>query len=177
MHRHRKSVGSIPAGGRIVDSFFSTVPGLNLSCVQLQSIYFIIFYSDPSGPPLQVKFISRTKDSLKLSWLPPDESSRNSNLTGYKVCYSSMPRANSNLLCTGLIRASPYTISNLKHSTKYFVTVVAGTRDGFGKKSSEISQITNGGKSLTLLSFRHCFTYDGHMSSFVLFLHSKERSR
>ena len=28
-----ESVGSIPAGGPIVGSFFSTVPGLNLSCV------------------------------------------------------------------------------------------------------------------------------------------------
>ena len=27
LHRHRKSVGSIPAGGPIVDEFFSTVPG------------------------------------------------------------------------------------------------------------------------------------------------------
>ena len=31
LHRHRKSVGSIPAGGPIVESFFSTVSGLNLS--------------------------------------------------------------------------------------------------------------------------------------------------
>ena len=29
----RKSVGSIPAGGRTVDTFFSTVSGLNLSFV------------------------------------------------------------------------------------------------------------------------------------------------
>ena len=27
LHRHRKGVGSIPAGGPIVDEFFSTVPG------------------------------------------------------------------------------------------------------------------------------------------------------
>ena len=27
------SVSSIPAGGPIVDTFFSTVPGLNLNCV------------------------------------------------------------------------------------------------------------------------------------------------
>ena len=30
LHRHRKGVGSIPAGGPIVDEFFSTVLGLNL---------------------------------------------------------------------------------------------------------------------------------------------------
>ena len=27
VHRHRTGVGSIPAGGPIVDEFFSTVPG------------------------------------------------------------------------------------------------------------------------------------------------------
>ncbi len=29
VHRHRTGVGSIPAGGPIVDEFFSTVPGSN----------------------------------------------------------------------------------------------------------------------------------------------------
>ena len=29
VHRHRTGVGSIPAGGPIVDNFFSTVPGKN----------------------------------------------------------------------------------------------------------------------------------------------------
>ena len=29
VHRHRTGVGSIPAGGLIVDEFFSTVPGKN----------------------------------------------------------------------------------------------------------------------------------------------------
>ena len=32
-HQHRKSVGSIPTEGPIVDLFFPTVPGLKLSCV------------------------------------------------------------------------------------------------------------------------------------------------
>ena len=34
VHRHRTGVGSIPAGGPIVDEFFSTVPGSNFDmCV------------------------------------------------------------------------------------------------------------------------------------------------
>ena len=38
LHRHRKGVGSIPAGGPIVDEFFSTVPGLNLDmCIIFHS--------------------------------------------------------------------------------------------------------------------------------------------
>ena len=38
LHRHRKGVGSIPAGGPIVDEFFSNVPGLNLDmCIIFHS--------------------------------------------------------------------------------------------------------------------------------------------
>ena len=38
LHRHHKGVGSIPAGGPIVDEFFSTVPGLNLDmCIMFHS--------------------------------------------------------------------------------------------------------------------------------------------
>ena len=38
LHQHRKGVGSIPAGGPIVDEFFSTVPGLNLDmCIIFHS--------------------------------------------------------------------------------------------------------------------------------------------
>ena len=38
LHRHRKGAGSIPAGGPIVDEFFSTVPGLNLDmCIIFHS--------------------------------------------------------------------------------------------------------------------------------------------
>ena len=33
LHRHRKGVGSIPAGGPIVDEFFSTVPGFFDMCM------------------------------------------------------------------------------------------------------------------------------------------------
>ena len=38
LHRHRKGVGSIPAGGPIVDEFFSTVPGwfFDICTIQLQ---------------------------------------------------------------------------------------------------------------------------------------------
>ena len=38
LHRHRKDVGSIPAGGPIVDEFFSTVPGwfFDMCTIQLE---------------------------------------------------------------------------------------------------------------------------------------------
>ena len=38
LHWHRKGVGSIPAGGPVVDEFFSTVLGLNLDmCIIFHS--------------------------------------------------------------------------------------------------------------------------------------------
>ena len=38
LDRHRKGIGSIPAGGPIVDEFFSTVPGMNLDmCIIFHS--------------------------------------------------------------------------------------------------------------------------------------------
>ena len=38
LHRHRRGVGSIPAGGPMVDEFFSAVPCLNLDrCIIFHS--------------------------------------------------------------------------------------------------------------------------------------------
>ena len=37
--RHRKGVGSIPAGGAILDEFFSTVIGLNFNMCMISKTY------------------------------------------------------------------------------------------------------------------------------------------
>ncbi len=39
VHRHRTGVGSIPAGGPIVDEFFSTVPGYNFDMCIISTRY------------------------------------------------------------------------------------------------------------------------------------------
>ena len=39
VHRHRTGVGSIPAGGPIVDEFFSTVPGKNFDMCIISTRY------------------------------------------------------------------------------------------------------------------------------------------
>ena len=103
------------------------------------------FSQAPSGPPLGVAFISRTKNSLSVSWKAPDEDVRNGKLTGYQVCYSDQ-RNLENPSCIETNTTLSYTINNLQHSTKYFATVSAGTSAAFGKKSQEINKTTNGGE-------------------------------
>ncbi len=39
VHRHRTGVGSIPAGGPIVDEFFSTLPGWNFDLCRNSTRY------------------------------------------------------------------------------------------------------------------------------------------
>ena len=47
-----------------------------------------------------------------------------------------------------------YEITSLQPATKYFVTVSAGTSDGFGRKSVELSEMTYGGKRLIMIKFK-----------------------
>lgn len=108
-----------------------------------ESFYFFLTTA-PSKPPY-VAFGSRTKNSLSLSWRAPDKQFRNGKLTGYRVCHSDQERSN-NPTCIERNTTLTYTINNLQSSTKYFVTVSAGTSVGFGANSAEISKITNGGK-------------------------------
>ena len=51
-----------------------------------------------------------------------------------------------------------FTIDNLQPSTKYFVTVAAGTSAGFGNKSAEINKTTNGGIGLNITRHYHDFS-------------------
>ena len=109
------------------------------------SEYFTTREAVPSSPPLNVTFTSRQKNQLEVSWEPPPRHSWNSILIAYQVCYSEQANS-SNQTCT---LKTPWSksalIEKLQPATKYFVTVAAGTTAGFGKKSKEISKITNGG--------------------------------
>jgi hypothetical protein len=93
-----------------------------------------------------VNINSRSNDSLGISWKAPDKKLWNGKLTGYQVCYSSsVIGENQECFHTGSSVLS-YNIPQLQPSTRYFVTVAASTKIGYGNKSSEISKITNGGK-------------------------------
>ena len=82
-----------------------------------------------------------------MSWNAPDTKFWNGVLTRYLLCYNQPARTPR---CR-FIRSSGRlqgTIYNLQPTTKYFVTVSAGTKVGYGNKSLEISKITSGGKTL-----------------------------
>ena len=126
-------------------------------------------YSVPGGSPESVAFTKRKKKQLTVSWRDPDKKLQNGELTGYKVCYSDKANNPNNPNCSvcyiDKARSSnpscligkdnqPHTIviKKLRPATKYFVTVAAGTIAGYGINSSEISNITNGGKTLIRLN-------------------------
>ena len=111
-----------------------------------------LFFSVPSSPPSNVIFTHRSKTQLTISWRAPLKSSLNGKLTGYQVCYSDKaiilyPKCSSPFDFWLNAQSSSAVIKNLRPSTKYFVTVAAGTNAGYGTKSAEISKITNGGKT------------------------------
>ena len=105
-----------------------------------------LFILVPSGPPMNVTVNSRSSNSLGISWKAPDENLRNGKLTGYQVCYNSSV-IEENRECFHIESSLLiYNIPKLQPSTKYFVTVAARTKIGYGSKSLAISKITNGGK-------------------------------
>ena len=96
---------------------------------------------------MNVRFTTRMKKKLVVSWNEPDKGRWNGTATRYKICYSTQQRA-SRPSCKETHGLSSYEITSLQPATKYFVTVSAGTRDGFGPKSEEICVITYGGENL-----------------------------
>jgi hypothetical protein len=102
-----------------------------------------------------VAFNSRGKTSLQVSWKAPDESFQNVELTGYQVCFYTRDTAPECLVFASS-KVLSLTLNNLKPSTKYFVTVSASTKAGYGEKSSEVSKITSGGNSVSIDSW-HLF--------------------
>ena len=111
--------------------------------------YFSLIFSSilvPSGPPLNVNINSRSNNSLGISWNAPDKNLWNGKLTGYQVCYSSSVIGENQECFHTESSVLSYNIPQLQPSTRYFVTVAASTKIGYGNKSSEISKITNGGK-------------------------------
>ena len=103
----------------------------------------------PSGPPLDVDIESRSERELNITWDLPERKFWNGKLTGYQVCYCS-GKSCKDRKCEQ-VKTLSYSISQLKSATKYSVTVAAGTKIGYGNKSSEVSKITNGGMRTYML--------------------------
>ena len=107
---------------------------------------YFLFIAVPTVPPLNVRFASHDRRKLVISWNEPNSQEWSGEATRYEICHSIDERA-SQPKCSETMGLS-YEITSFKPATKYFVTVSAGTRVGFGPKSSEISRITYGGMNL-----------------------------
>ena len=108
-------------------------------------LYFSLFHTAPSGPPLDVVFYSKSESSLSIYWKSPDIKFWNGIVNMYKVCYS----ITGDQIVKCAVRLSlSYTIRNLQSATKYSVEVSAGTSAGFGVYSAPVIDITNQGESL-----------------------------
>ena len=113
--------------------------------IQYVNVRHFLFITVPTAPPLNVRF-TRSERKLTVSWNKPNTQRWSGITTRYKICYSTQERS-SRPTCRQTNGLS-YDITFLQPSTKYFVSVSAGTSDGFGPKSAEISQITYGGMNL-----------------------------
>ena len=97
----------------------------------------------PSRPPSGVVIESRSEKELNVTWNPLERKFWNGKLIGYQICYCSGESCKDWECAYVKTPAMSYSISQLESATKYSVTVAAGTK--IGSKSSEVSEITNGG--------------------------------
>ena len=112
------------------------------------NVRHFLFIAVPTAPPGNVHFKIHGSSKLVVSWNEPDKQVWSGQTTRYKICHSTQ-RRDLRPTCS-VTDGLSYEITSLQPSTKYFVTVSAGTSDGFGRKSLEISKITYGGKSLVM---------------------------
>jgi hypothetical protein len=92
---------------------------------------------------------SSGKNSLDVFWKVPDKNLQNSALTGYQVCFYTSDLT-PECLALKSTKVLSLTLNNLRPATKYFVTVSAITKAGYGEKSLEVSKITNGGNLINM---------------------------
>ena len=95
---------------------------------------------------MNVRVTTSGEQKLLVSWNEPDTQRWSGKATRYKICYSTQQRA-SRPTCSETNRLF-YEITYLQPFERYFVTVSAGTNDGFGPKSAEISKTTDEGMNL-----------------------------
>jgi hypothetical protein len=87
-----------------------------------------------------------------VSWKAPEESLQNVELTGYQICFYTKDTA-AECLAFASTKVLSLTLNDLIPSTKYFLTVSASTKAGYGEKSTEVSEITSGGNLVNMNSW------------------------
>lgn len=89
---------------------------------------------EPSGPPLNVKALTRSSTSILVEWSPPSKLDRNGIITHYIVKYSSL---NSESSINTTDNATQILVTNLRKFTNYSFTVRAVNNIGIGPPSGD----------------------------------------
>ena len=120
-------------------------------------IFYLLIFTAPSGPPLNIAVTGITSTSVTVSWDPPIEP--NGKIMGYKVKYHEKDISGTKILDAP---GQGYTIENLKPFRIYRISVACKSSGGIGRYSDEIeNQTLPDGESLTfiIVKFRaHTFS-------------------
>ena len=92
----------------------------------------------PTAAPLNVVVTDIGSTSVRVSWMPPPEDSRNGPITAYMVVFGAVP-SNTPLGSAEVSGALQYTVSNLQPYAQFYVQVAAKTSAGVGPYSASIT--------------------------------------
>ena len=87
---------------------------------------------EPSGPPLNVRALTKSSTSILVEWSPPSKLDRNGIITHYIVKYSSLDSESSSDTTDN---TTQILVSNLRKYTNYSFTVSAVNTIGVGPPS------------------------------------------
>lgn len=98
---------------------------------------FIYLSLAPSAPPQEVKCVSTSSTTIRVSWVPPPAQSRNGVITQYSIAYQAVEGEDSTKHVVEGIghEHSSWEINNLEKWTEYKVWVRAHTDVGPGPES------------------------------------------
>ena len=110
---------------------------------------------EPSGPPLNVKALTRSSTSILVEWSPPSKLDRNGIITHYIVKYSSL---NSESSINTTDNATQILVTGLRKYTNYSFTLRAVNEIGVGPPSVEDATNTTSedGKCVATLNLNVC---------------------
>ena len=112
------------------------------------------FISGPSAPPQFVRAVSRTTDSIGVTWNEVPTSDQNGVIVNYTISYHSAtpgyPAEEKSVNASSRFA----TLTNLTVNTNYSITVMASNKIGNGPPSSPMFVTTgNGSKFFFLLTY------------------------
>jgi hypothetical protein len=96
---------------------------------------------------------AESSSSLSVTWEPPEKVKRNGIIDSYTVCISH--EESKPCFKEQTTREKMLVIASLNASTKYYVRVLASTKDGRGPYSESKGKFTNGSKFLFCIKTRN----------------------